>query len=69
MKISFICSDISTVSRNDKVFITHLLSLGLREMEIWKGLAGASSQEELQGLMLLWQMLTNRQGKGCQEEA
>lgn len=38
-------------------------------MEIWKGFAGVSSQEEAQGLMVLWQILTNGQGKGCQEEA
>lgn len=65
MKISFISSDISAASRNDKVSITLLLSLGLREMETWEGLSGASSQEEPQGLMVLWHMLMNRQGKAA----
>lgn len=50
VKISFICSDISTVSRNDKMFITHLPSVELRHMEIWKGLAGASCQNKLDGI-------------------
>lgn len=48
--------------------VYHSLSLGLREMEIWKGLAGASSQDEPWGLVVWWQMLMNRQGKCCQEE-
>lgn len=60
MKLSFICSDISTVSRNDRVFITHLLSLGLREMEIK---TRASSQKETHALMVLRQMLTWWQSK------
>lgn len=34
VEISFICSDISTVSGNDKMFITHLPSVELRHMEI-----------------------------------
>lgn len=32
--ISFTFSDISAVSRNDKVFITHFLSVELRHMEV-----------------------------------
>lgn len=64
MRTYFICADIFAVTRNDKVLIIHLLSLGLREMEILKNLAGASHQDEPRGLMILWQLLMNRQGKG-----
>lgn len=34
-----------------------------------EGFSWASSQEEPEGLMVLWQTLMNREGKGCQEEA
>lgn len=67
VKISFIFSDISAVSRNDKVFITHFLSVELRHGNL-KGLSGASSQKELLSLVVLQQMLMNRQGKCCQDK-
>jgi len=59
MRKSFICADIFTVRRNDKVLITHLLSLGLREMEIVKDCAGAFHQDEPWDLMVLQQLLKN----------